>query len=66
MIRRGFWFALGATVGVTGYRRVTRAAKALLPEGERAGQLARRTGGSGTPARRAASARGNRNGRFRP
>lgn len=58
MIRRGFWFALGAAVGVSGYRRVARAAKALLPEGERVGQLARWNAGSGAPARRAASRAG--------
>jgi hypothetical protein len=54
MIRRGFWFTLGAVLGITGYRRVTRAAKALLPEGDRVGQLARRNG-AGPPARSAAS-----------
>lgn len=29
MIRRGFWLAAGAVLGVTGYRRVTRLAKVL-------------------------------------
>jgi hypothetical protein len=57
MIRRGFWFALGAVLGITGYRRVTRAARALLPEGERVGQLARRNG-AGRPERRTASRAG--------
>jgi hypothetical protein len=57
MIRRGFWFALGAVLGITGYRRVTRAARALLPEGERVGQLARRNG-AGQPERRTASRAG--------
>jgi hypothetical protein len=57
MIRRGFWFALGAVLGITGYRRVTRAARALLPEGERVGQLARRNG-AGQPQRRTASRAG--------
>ena len=57
MIRRGFWFTLGAVAGITGYRRVSRAARALLPEGERIGQLARRSG-AGAPARRVASRAG--------
>jgi hypothetical protein len=29
MIRRGFWLATGAVLGVTGYRRVTRLARVL-------------------------------------
>ena len=29
MIRRGFWLGAGAVLGVTGYRRVTRLARAL-------------------------------------
>jgi hypothetical protein len=29
MIRRGFWLAAGAVLGVTGYRRVTRLARVL-------------------------------------
>lgn len=31
MIRRGFWLALGAALGVTGYRRAGRLARAMLP-----------------------------------
>jgi hypothetical protein len=31
MIRRGFWLALGAVLGVTGYRRATRIARAMVP-----------------------------------
>src|SRR5262249_15840113 len=31
MIRRMFWLTLGAVVGIAGYRRLTRAARALLP-----------------------------------
>lgn len=31
MIRRGFWLGLGAVLGVTGYRRVTRLARTLAP-----------------------------------
>ena len=33
MIRRMIWLAIGAVLGITGYRRVTRAAKSLLPHG---------------------------------
>ncbi len=38
MIRRGFWLAAGAVLGVTGYRRVTRLARALTgqPPAQRA------------------------------
>jgi hypothetical protein len=39
MIRRGFWLLLGAVLGVTGYRRLSRVAKALLPHGELVSQL---------------------------
>lgn len=31
MIRRLFWLTLGAALGITGYRRVTAAARALRP-----------------------------------
>ena len=31
MIRRGFWLAAGALVGVTGYRRMARAARSVTP-----------------------------------
>ncbi|HSR87024.1 MAG TPA: hypothetical protein VLM11_22820 [Streptosporangiaceae bacterium] len=30
MIRRGFWLAAGAVLGISGYRRVTRLASALV------------------------------------
>ena len=33
MIRRLFWLIAGALLGVTGYRRVTRLARALAPGG---------------------------------
>ncbi len=33
MIRRLFWVVLGAAVGIGGYRRVSRAARMLLPNG---------------------------------
>jgi hypothetical protein len=35
VIRRGFWLALGAALGVTGYRRASRLANAVLPGGSR-------------------------------
>ena len=63
MIRRGMWLTAGAVLGIAGYRRVTRAAKALLPQGELLGQVARRptarAHAARTPARRAASRAGN-------
>ncbi len=31
MIRRGLWLVLGAVLGVTGYRRATRLARAMVP-----------------------------------
>jgi hypothetical protein len=44
MIRRVFWLVLGATLGVSGYRRVARLARALGARGPQsgAGVLARR------------------------
>ncbi len=38
MIRRGFWLAVGAALGVSGYRRVTRLARSISgsPEQRRA------------------------------
>jgi hypothetical protein len=33
VIRRLFWLIVGAALGVTGYRRVTRLARALAPAG---------------------------------
>jgi hypothetical protein len=44
MIRRSFWLATGAVLGITGDRRVTRTARALLPHGDLLGQLQRRAG----------------------
>jgi hypothetical protein len=51
MIRRGFWLAAGAVLGVTGYRKATRLARmitsspaaprALAPGGRAAGSRAR-------------------------
>ncbi len=60
MIRRGSWLLLGAVLGISGYRRLTRAAKALMPQGELASQL--RQAGHGPaatrPSRRAAGRAG--------
>jgi len=39
MIRRSFWLGAGAVLGIAGYRRVSRAAKALLGQGDLLGQL---------------------------
>ena len=33
MIRRGFWLAAGAVLGVTGYRKATRLARTVVPAG---------------------------------
>ena len=55
MIRRGFWLATGAVLGITGYRRATRVVRALtgqaqptrppavLPTAARASIVARQT-----------------------
>jgi hypothetical protein len=40
VIRRLFWLALGAVIGVTGYRRLTAVARAISP-GPRARELTR-------------------------
>jgi hypothetical protein len=42
MIKRGFWVALGAIVGVTGYRKATRVARAVT--GQPAGPRLMRAG----------------------
>ncbi len=34
MIRRGFWLATGAVLGVTGYRRATRLARMLTGQAD--------------------------------
>jgi hypothetical protein len=57
VIRRSFWLTAGAVLGIAGYRRVTRTAKALLPQGELLGQL-HRGPGPGTRGRGAASRAG--------
>ena len=43
MIRRLFWLTLGAALGITGYRRVTAAARAIILA-PRARELARFAG----------------------
>ena len=65
MIRRGFWLAAGAALGVAGYRRATRLARELgLPvdgrpvtEQTRQGDEARQVRGDGNLTRRPAPAR---------
>jgi len=52
MIRRATWLIIGAVLGIAGYRRVTRAAKALLPAPDLLTPLTRRAVG-GERARRA-------------
>lgn len=62
MIRRLIWLAIGAVLGISGYRRVTRAAKSLLPGGDLLAPLGRRPAGSGparqVPARNSSSGAG--------
>jgi hypothetical protein len=43
MIRRLFWLILGAALGISGYRRVTAVARAIMPA-PRARELARFAG----------------------
>jgi hypothetical protein len=43
MIRRLFWLTLGAALGISGYRRMTAVARAIMPA-PRARELARFTG----------------------
>jgi hypothetical protein len=43
VIRRGFWLAAGAVLGVTGYRKATRLARALA--GQRPAERARTAAG---------------------
>ncbi len=45
MIRRGFWFTAGAVAGIAGYRRVSRAARTLLPQADLLAPLGRRIAG---------------------
>jgi hypothetical protein len=61
MIRRLIWLAIGAVLGITGYRRVTRAAKSLLPRADLLAPLGRRSGSGPSrqiPARSPASGAG--------
>jgi len=43
MIRRAIWLLLGAAVGITGYRKLSRAARTLLPQRDLLGSLSRRS-----------------------
>jgi hypothetical protein len=58
MIRRAAWLTIGAVLGITGYRRVTRAARVLLPAPNLLTPLSRRAAGNGqarsAPRRRGA------------
>ena len=56
MIRRGTWLLLGAAAGIAGYRKLSRAAKALLPQGELLGPVSHRC--AGAARQRQASGRG--------
>ena len=56
MIRRLVWLAAGAVLGITGYRRLTRAAKSLLPPGNVLALLGRRPEGPGPAGRTTARA----------
>jgi hypothetical protein len=47
MIRRGFWLALGAALGVAGYRRAGRLARAIRPSAGGARLGRGRAGGAG-------------------
>ena len=55
MIRRATWLVLGAAAGIAGYRKLSRAAKTLLPQGELLGPVSRRS--AGTAHQRQASGR---------
>jgi hypothetical protein len=52
MIRRFIWLMIGAVLGITGYRRVTKAARSLLPQGDLLAPLSRRPAGA-APGRHA-------------
>jgi hypothetical protein len=56
MIRRATWLVLGAAAGIAGYRKLARAAKTLLPQGELLGPVSRRSTRDARPRR--ASGRG--------
>jgi hypothetical protein len=56
MIRRLIWLAIGAVLGITGYRRLTRAAKSLLPHSDLLAPMSRRSERSGPARRRLAGA----------
>ena len=56
MIRRATWLVLGAAAGIAGYRKLSRAARTLLPQGELLGPVSRRS--AGAAHQRQASGRG--------
>jgi hypothetical protein len=61
MIRRVFWMIAGALLGVTGYRRVSRLARAVVAGGRR-GEAPGRPGGRDLP--RSSRAHGDRTRRY--
>ena len=46
MIRRATWLVVGAAAGIAGYRKLSRAARTLLPQGELLGPVSRRSAGA--------------------
>ena len=46
MIRRTIWLMLGAAVGITGYRKLSRAARTLLPQRDLLGSVGGRSAGA--------------------
>jgi hypothetical protein len=60
MIRRGIWVVLGAVLGITGYRRLTRLIRAIAPASAAVPLSGRqRAGGAyGQPRPRQVTARG--------
>lgn len=49
MTRRAIWLMLGAALGITGYRKLTRAARTVLPQRDLLGPLGRRSAGAPRP-----------------
>jgi hypothetical protein len=49
MIRRAIWLMLGAAVGITGYRKLSRAARTVLPQRDLLGPPSRRSAGAPRP-----------------
>ncbi len=59
-IRRGFWLTVGAALGVGGYRKVTRLARAVSPDRAPAGARSITAGSAGTAGPAAHLVRGVR------